>query len=382
MSWDSYHSQSEQYASAALAAFQQGDFATAETLYRQAATAEVSALTALDRTKARTRGITAVSAVALYYKAKELMEAQTLACRLLAESSLPDFAIAQLQSALQTIWGELQARAAGVEFFRDDVFVSVRGGKVLTGGAPLDLILRKVEELRAIFYRTAELLLKRPIRKRGAAPLDIQQLFQPWLIQAPPGSYQFAVRVEKPKQLELELIPGASLAAEQLTRKFLEIVTYTAYDPDGALQEVVPDLDYRMIFLKLARNLAPAPTGAGASFSELEIRSEAKPTTGPIRFVSDSRRALNASLKKMKSQTPESPEETPMQLRGVLRALHLDHDWLEVTVFANGEQHIRVERTGEIIDDAVGPMVNRPVIVDTVRTPQGKYFFRDIQPAE
>jgi len=48
----------------------------------------------------------------------------------------------------------------------------------------------------------------------------------------------------------------------------------------------------------------------------------------------------------------------------VLRAVHLDRDWLEVTV---DKDHIRVEDVGEAIDDLIGPMVNRPVIVHVVR---------------
>ena len=66
-------------------------------------------------------------------------------------------------------------------------------------------------------------------------------------------------------------------------------------------------------------------------------------------------------------------------LTGTLRAVHLDQDWLEVTV---EDKHIRVERVGEAIDDIIGPMVNRPVIVQSVVDPKGKHFFRDIEPAE
>ena len=92
---------------------------------------------------------------------------------------------------------------------------------------------------------------------RRAKPSD-QDYFRPWLFQAPPGSYQFAVRLESPKQMELGIIPGPFSTSAEVTGKFLEIVSSTAADPEGALSQIVPDSGYRNAFLKLTRNLAPA----------------------------------------------------------------------------------------------------------------------------
>jgi hypothetical protein len=46
------------------------------------------------------------------------------------------------------------------------------------------------------------------------------------------------------------------------------------------------------------------------------------------------------------------------------------------------EQHIRIDHTGNIIDDIVGPMINRPVIVDVLGSAAGRYRFQDIQAEE
>jgi hypothetical protein len=72
-------------------------------------------------------------------------------------------------------------------------------------------------------------------------------------------------------------------------------------------------------------------------------------------------------------------EEREEHLTGILRALHLDQDWLEVTVEL---QHIRVEGVGAAVDDVIGPMVNRPVLVTVARDARGRYAFRDIEPLE
>jgi hypothetical protein len=75
---------------------------------------------------------------------------------------------------------------------------------------------------------------------------------------------------------------------------------------------------------------------------------------------------------------PRVQGETEAELTGVLRAVHLDEDWLEITV--DGE-HIRVFDVGETADDVVGPLVNRGVIVQTVTRGGGRILFRDIEAA-
>ena len=105
MSWAEFHQESERSAAKA-----QGLALTeperAQKLYADAAKAEASALMEVNIFKVRTLGITAVSAVALWFKAREFAEAQKLAHRILGEADLPAFAKQQLHALLQTIWSE------------------------------------------------------------------------------------------------------------------------------------------------------------------------------------------------------------------------------------------------------------------------------------
>jgi hypothetical protein len=65
--------------------------------------------------------------------------------------------------------------------------------------------------------------------------------------------------------------------------------------------------------------------------------------------------------------------------RGVLRALDLDKDWLEVVVEGD---HQRVNGVGEVVDDLIGSMVNHNVSV-RVRRGKGKaLMFVDIEQEE
>ncbi|MBI4596206.1 MAG: hypothetical protein HY730_07520 [Candidatus Tectomicrobia bacterium] len=376
MSWIMHHSKSEQYASLAEIATKQGDADQAKKLYRLAAEAETQALFDLESGKKQTLGITAVSAASLWYKAHDFRQAQTVAHKWLATDLLPDFAVDQLQALLQNIWSEIIRERAGVKFTKGEVLISVSGGEVIVGGAPLDLILRKVDEVRGLFYRTAEMLLNLPLRKHGPPNWEIQEQCRPWLFQAPAGSYQFAVRVEKPRQMKL--FEDAAPRVEEVTKKFLEIVKASVEDPESELAEVVPDPEYRSTFLKLARNLAPT----GKSFDKLEIKSVGGIDFRPIILIPRCRDTINDILKKTEPRFESSKDQEKSQVHGILRALHLDKDWLEVHTTMEPPQSYVIYGAGDAIDDVVGPMVNRPVIVDVVRGQTGKLYFRDIQSDE
>lgn len=377
MSWNEHHSLSERLASEAEMARRAGETSRAEDLYRQAAEEEAAAFKALGDDRQRTRGITAVSAVALWYKGHDYSAAEQLAHHCLAVTRLPQFATAQLRDLLQVIWTADAAEKAGVRFVTGDVLVSVRGGQVIHGGAPLDLIVQKVEGIQTVLFRTVEMLLARPFRKRGGPPADIQSMFRPWLFQAPAGSYQFAVRMEEPEQRELWDVGRPKV--ERVTETFFKVLRATSANPEEELPAVVPDTQYREAFLNLSRNLAPT----GKTFERLEVRDASTPKEPIVTFVSTARQDLNAALRKLRARAA-TDEGEQVVIHGVLRGLHLDKDWLEVTtadqLFGQGE-HVRILEAGDALDDVVGPMVNKRVVVTAVHR-GSKIVYRDIEVEE
>jgi hypothetical protein len=369
MSWADLHKQSERLASQAqMVSAQSPD--RARELYAEAAKLEAAAISELTPTKIRTLGITAVSAVALWFKARQFGEAQKLAYRLLANDALPPFAIEQLQGLLQSVWSEEVRKTAGVKFSEGELLVSVSGGQSVTGGAPLDLVLTKVENIKSIFFRTVEFLQRLPHRKRGAAPIEVQNVCRPWLFQTVPGSYQFAVAIE---DLAQRTLFGPEIpTVEEIKTTFVSLVRESAHDPETALAERVPDKEYRGTFLKLTRALAPT----GKDFAVLTIR-QSSTDNDPVILTENSRKDINTVIKQ-KFTRPRETGETASEIRGVLRAVHLDQDWLEVTVDG---QHTRINEVDETVDDIVGPLVNHEVVVQVVTTSKGRVLFRDIEPA-
>ena len=374
MAWLDHHKNSEQLAAEAEVLARSGDWDPARRFYAEAAAAEERALDSLDGDRWRTYGITAVSAVSLYYKSAQWDDARFLAHRCLGVRHLPDFASRQLEDLLVSIqWG------------RDDpgigdgrILVSIKGGEIRHGGAPMDLVLEKAQRVRSLLYRTVEFVRELPHRREAEPGGDIRGLYRPWLFQSAPGSYQFAVALQEVRQLELfrsggdDLVHRGDVSPELVVDRLLGILKACVESPDLRLQEVVSDSSYRSTFLKLTRDLAP--TGRGR-FTQLDIRSVGGDV--PLVLVPAVRSAINDAIRRINVDAADPmdsgvPEE---ELRGVLRAVHLDSDWIEVMVDG---RNVRVERMGEEVDDRIGPMVNQPVVVRVVRVGQALHF-RDVE---
>jgi hypothetical protein len=366
MTWAELHTESERLAIEAQLALKAHETEKALDLYRRAAETEKRALDMLDVSKARTRGITAVSAVSLWYKGGEYVQAEQLAHSMLADPLIPDFAREDMRTLVQAIWTESSKKKAGVSFIPGQVEVSVKGGEVVTGGAPLDLIVDKVQTIQSMFYRTIEFMKGVSHRKRGGPTKELQDSCRPWLFQSAPGSYQFSVAIQKPAQPDFF---KEDIEPERIAQHFLEIVSASSGDDVAELERIVPDETYRSTFLKLARNLSPT----GKSFERLEFRASGE--VRPVALGVESRNNINQQLRK-KSVLPAKTDEIEEELIGTLRAVHLDKDWLEIIV--NGTS-MHIDGLQDAVDDVIGPMVNRSVIVRTIRVAQNKFKFIDIE---
>jgi hypothetical protein len=201
-----------------------------------------------------------------------------------------------------------------------------------------------------------------------ACSVGVQERCRPWFFQAPAGSYQFAVAIQEPRQGKLfgDDLPDPST----LTSTFLAILRASSEDPAGALNEIVPNDEYRTTFLKLTRNLAPT----GKLFGRMEITG-----TGdwqPVVLIPASRLAIPEVLKTEKGQDVDDSEV--LEIKGVLRALDLNNDWLEITVEGGAQ---KISGVGDAIDDLIGPMVNHNVTV-SARHRKSKLLFIDFETDE
>lgn len=367
MTWLTLHRLSETAAQQAHEALRANDKDNARQLFAKAAEFERQALDALDPSKRKTRDITAVSTVALLYKAGELDRACQLAYSQLSDSALADFARFQLEEIIQMVFTEREKQKYDVNFLPGMVNVSVKGGDVLRGAAPLDLIVDRVKTIQAMFYRVIEWRTDRPHRK-GPPTKDVTQLFQPWLLQDVPGSFQFSVAIKASTQLELfeKQNPGASDVAKQ----FLTVVQTISEDESGdATKALVQDDNYRTTFRKLVRNMTPA----GKEFESLEFRSAGVEDAPRINAIA---RTKIAKVIRAELPAPNVGEQA-VELIGNLRAVDLNDDWLKIHVPDKGEE--KVSGVSQQVDDVIGPMVNRQVLVRALQNKSGNLRFVDIE---
>ena len=331
-----------------------GDMTKAKQFYELAAEAEEKALLEVNaQEKPRTFGITAVSAVALNLKAGNLSTAQTLAYRCLGSGHLMDFASIQLEEML----GSIKMRQSDIDD-GSHLLISARGGEIVWGGAPLDLILKKAQLVQALLYRTTEYMKQVPHRKRGTPRKDIQEWCRPWLFHAEPGSYQFKVSLQKTRQMSmLDDTPP-----EQVIDRLFNIMQVCATSRSERLRNVVDNEEYADTFLKLTRDLTPTSNG---SFTRLDIRAASADVT--LILDTNTRHHISDVLSERRQDSfPLSHSEEPGDVIGVLRALHLDDDWIEVA--PNDGESIKIEGAGEEVDDRIGPMVNQTVLVRVLKS--------------
>lgn len=354
------HERAQSLASDASLALQKGHEAEALDLYLRAAEFEQRALAAIAKTKKRTWNILAVSHASLLYKAQRYEDAEFVLYGYLARRDLLEFYRQQLRELLDVVLDE-QALPEGYKYSGEEIVFTLRGDDIGRGTAPLDLVLQKAAEVKNVVARTAELQGEFPFRQAGLPPREVSEFLQSRATQPIAGSYKFALKLIEARQLNL-LAPPRLRARDVSDRLFAFAKLACSETPSARdeLKRFVPHDDYRRVMLRLLRNVIPTEKG----LSEVELsrarqkeETTDRPVVDTLLFPKSSRRIVSEKLRE--ETPPTSDPSRVVELRGTLRALHLDQNWLEVTL-PDGEQR-RCETPASVLDDVVGPMVNRRV---------------------
>ena len=363
------HRIAQEAAGAAEQALRAGDSAAARARYLDAAEHELRSASQIPRSQPRTRGILAVSSVSLLFKAAALERAERAAYNFLTDESLPAFARDQLRETLEAVWEQQAMRTSGRQYSGEVVSVSLRGAEIGPGRAPLGLVVDRILGVNSLLYRITEWLGQFPLRTRGAPSDSVRELCQPWVSEAQAGSYRFELHLVEPMQLEL--IPSRPVIPSEISTLLLNLVravSPTTVTPVESVQDLVPNPEYRQAMLKLVRNVVP--DGQRVREIEFVATRDGQPETALLH--------AGARMRIQDSLRADQPSDQPDQLQGVLRAVHLDKKWLEVV--QQSGQPLRCRIAGQVLDDVVGPMLNRPVVVQGKWARQGAEFrLQDIE---
>ncbi|MCC7106143.1 MAG: hypothetical protein IT307_13450, partial [Chloroflexi bacterium] len=228
----------------------QGRMKEAAALYRDAGIAEAHAFELIPEERRKTRGIVAVSSVALFRKAGALDEAIRHAHAFLGRTDLPDFARDDLDRLLDEMKFERSVLLDGRSLLPGSYEWILRGPGVGAGMARLSTVAQKIDQVARYAVRVYEYLAGLPVRMAGPVSPEVRRAFDVIVSEPVAGSFRFCVRFTVPaRQLPLfDMVEP--VRPEQIGETFGAILDTGSRAGTDALGEIVADQTYQDAFLR------------------------------------------------------------------------------------------------------------------------------------
>lgn len=349
------HRRAETLMAAADTAAAQGRHEDAQGLYREAANAEAEAYGLIPADRVRTRGVVAVSAVALFRKSGDPAEALRRAYLYLAEPDLHEAAREDLEDLLGDLRAEQLERVNGRALGPDWFEWRLAGPNVGKGTAPLPLVAQKIDQIQKYATRVYEFVAGMPIRMHGPVDESVREGMELVMSQPAAGSFKFSLRLSVPQEQMALFVESAAVVPERVGDVFFRVLEATVDGDTSQLEQTVPTPAYQDAFMRLVRNLLPD----GKDLNEIEVRRQG--TDSPVAAVL--RPVLRGPLdRRIKARRP--PRDTTQREStrvDVLRGLQLNKHWI---VLGTGDRERTCWDDGEVVlEDAVEGLVNHRVRV-------------------
>jgi hypothetical protein len=248
------HEQAVDIAEEAFAAQRKGDAESAKNLFLQALELEVQAASIYPATSESepTRSILYRSAAALAYHAKEYDRAeQLIACGL---SGYPPIEIKEELRALQDdVNFRHHVAIKDAELPDNQMQIMLWGDATGHGVIPVDLLLKQVDQIKTLFYRTVERLLKFQYRTSGPPPKSLTDRYSLYLNAFSPGSFGVSFSIGEPAQqlefaFETPSIPPKNIIDEVIT--CFDLLQEGKLD---ILKNRIPDNNYYQNFIGMSK---------------------------------------------------------------------------------------------------------------------------------
>ena len=338
----------------------------------EAADAEKAALATVSAEKLRTRSVLAVSVASLLYKAGRFDEAELGIFSVIGKRFLEPWSERQLRELLQIVTDERVLAAGKKRYSGEAITLALRGGEIGSGTGPLDLVLEKAGAFRSLLYRVAEWKGDYPLRTRGKPAKELWDLVEARVAEPVPGSYTLEVRLTEP--LQSDLFGPQRVQPQDVSDGLFQFLDGVTHGSRESLEQLVPRREYRKALLQLTKAVLPK----GRRVKEVGVYRTRKETLESVYLTDSLPRRIREAM-----PPPDEPEGKRRQIRGTLRALHLDKNWLEV-VTPDG-RHETCDTVHDMLDDIVGPMVNEEVVVTGVmryRWRRQRLLADDVEPAD
>jgi hypothetical protein len=213
-----------------------GEYATAESLFKEAFNLERrAALLVVDEPNAEpTRSVLLRSAATLAVDCHEFREAERLIAIALAGNP-PSEIGEELRDLLETVYFSRHLSLRGLELDPGEFQVSLTGGAAIGFGlVESNQFLRRADLVEKLLVRTVERLHDVPFRETGSPSRGTLDGFELFFSTPRAASFAFTIRLGRP--VRQELLPGF-IGPKEVVEEFLTCMEYFNADDVTALNQ-------------------------------------------------------------------------------------------------------------------------------------------------
>lgn len=366
------HEQAVDLAAEAFAAQRKGDADSARNLFLRALELEIQAAEAFPQTHEAepTRSILYRSAASMAFNAKEYDLAEQLVARGLSGYPPPEIKV-ELRALQEDVNFRHHVAIQDAELPDNQMQIMLKGDATGYGVIPVDLLLTRVDQIKTIFYRTVERLLKFHYRTSGPPPQEVTNKYSLYLNAFTPGSFGMSFSVGEPFE-QLELLPDTTIIHPKNIIE--EVIVCFDLLQEGKMEDLksrIPDNNYYQNFIGMSKQIAPD----GNNIKIFSVASNNKSVT-----IHKTRGQLS-SLGGSRRRTYEPRDDTRVRLEGFLKVadnLKTDGKTGRVQIV----DHEKVAHTIRVpisqMQDVVQPFFDKYVIIKGRRT-RKSIFLEDIE---
>lgn len=390
LSAEELHLQAMEYADDAFLAKKQGNAELAEQRFLEATKLESRAadLFPAEKDSEPTRSILYRSAASMAFHAKDYSLASQLVARGLGGFP-PREIFEELTNLQEDIAFHKHISAKGSELSEDQLQMILYGEATGKGIIEIGLLLKRLEQLRTIFYRTVERLSNIPYRTSGAPSKKITDSYNLFLDAFIPGSFGVSLIIGEPAK-QLPLFPENNLLPEKIESEQIIDEVLTCFellqeeDTESLSARFQEKPEYLENFVGVARQMAP--DGIDIKALGFSASSNGKERTVGLRKTKQELPISKTMLSTLEFDFSEIGEEERIQLDGVLRladSLSSRNNFGQVTLVSLDNNKVRHSILVPLtqMQDVVQPYFEEYVTI-TVAKRGNNLYFEDILSAD
>jgi hypothetical protein len=301
-----------------------------------------------------TRSVLFKSAAWLAFECGELREAERLACIGLSGNP-PDEIADELREVIERVNFRRHLDLRGYILGDEELQVTLAGEDVMSGAASFQAVTERATNTIKLLYRTAQRKTGQPYKDE--IPPQLKKQITPYMTTPRAASFAFSIRFAEVG--DQGILPGLQRGVAVID-EFLTCTEFFIQNKIDLLKTRINSEAYFRNFLKLTEKIAPD----GHDIKMVGFTAIQRGKTREVNLTIP-QESIKATIQQDKA--PITPKSEPIVLKGKL--LFADAIGAQNTIKVldpNGKKQ-KVTVPEGLMDDIVGPLWNRQVVVDGLR---------------